>query len=543
MKQCAPSEARNHRRFSIAEWPRSLWFVGLLYALVLALLALPISSVLVPPLIDYPNHLARMHVLADYSTSPELQRNYVVSWKPAPYLAMDAIVPPLTRIMSIYTAGRVFLYICLLQFVLGTAAINAALFRRMSPWPAVSALFAYSLVFDRGYANYLFGIGAWLLAFAGWIALSRHGVLWRLLCGSVLSLAVYFSHFFAFTGYILCVGAYELGLWLNVRDRKPGVLLARGAIAFCPFIVPLILFAHVSHGQSGGLTWYGTPDVKIIALLSPVLFLSASFNITILELWLFFNLAVLLLIPSQRGRWGRVAVSAPMRVPLLLLAILAIAMPNILGGVWEADIRLPVVFLFLLIASCAWQEVPTMAVTLASGCLVLLLAIKMGGIVLAWKPIDRQYNDFRAALPAIPRGARTIAFWDDGKIDSPPRADLPYVYWHMPALAIIERDVYLPFLFKNPMMPVQSAPARRGIDTQSGRPIELHELLEAADPVSGTSKLGNLSPLGERNYWAGWPRTFDYAIEETFGERPNPPPELEFVAGGQFFNFYRIIQR
>ena len=45
----------------------------------------------------------------------------------------------------------------------------------------------------------------------------------------------------------------------------------------------------------------------------------------------------------------------------------------------------------------------------------------------------------------------------------------------VPVLAIFERDVYLPFLFKNPMMPVQSAPARRGIDTQSGGPIELRQ--------------------------------------------------------------------
>ena len=259
MKQCPPSEASNHRRFSIAEWPRSLWFVGPLYALVLALLALPIFSVLVPPLIDYPNHLARMHVLAEYSTSPELQRNYVVSWKPAPYLAMDVIVPPLiTRIMSIYTAGRVFLYICLLQFVLGTAAINAALFRRMSPWPAVSALFAYSLVFDRGYANYLFGIGAWLLAFAGWITLSRRGVLWRLLCGSVLSLAVYFSHFFAFTGYILCVGAYELGLWLNARDRKPGVCSGTRRDSILPVHRPADSFCACQPWTIGrfNLVWY-----------------------------------------------------------------------------------------------------------------------------------------------------------------------------------------------------------------------------------------------------------------------------------------------
>jgi hypothetical protein len=137
------------------------------YAVVLILLCLPIFSVLVPPLVDYPNHLARMHILSAYADSVALQANYVVSWKLEPYLAMDLIVPQLAHFMSIYTAGRVFLCACLFLFVLGTAAVNAALFRRLSLWPAGSALFAYNLMFSLGFVNYLFGVGVGLFAFAG----------------------------------------------------------------------------------------------------------------------------------------------------------------------------------------------------------------------------------------------------------------------------------------------------------------------------------------------------------------------------------------
>ena len=221
------------------EWTQShqaRWLTLSLYGLVLGLLFLPIFSVVVPPLGDYVNHLARMHILATYAESPALQANYVVSWRLAPYLGMDLIVPQLTRFMSIYTAGRVFLCVCLLLFVLGTAAVHAALFRGFSPWPAGSALFAYSYVFALGFVNYLFGVGIWMLAFAGWIVLSRGAVRWRIAGGSMLSLAVFFSHFFAFFGYALCVGAYELGTWLSARDRNLGALLRRAAAAG---IVPL----------------------------------------------------------------------------------------------------------------------------------------------------------------------------------------------------------------------------------------------------------------------------------------------------------------
>ena len=68
-----------------------------------------------------------------------------------------------------------FLFGCMVLIVGGTAAVHAALYRRLSPWPAVSALFVYSLLLNQGFVNYLLGVGVWLLAFAAWIVLRRMG--------------------------------------------------------------------------------------------------------------------------------------------------------------------------------------------------------------------------------------------------------------------------------------------------------------------------------------------------------------------------------
>ena len=220
---------------SWTETRQGRWCTVALYGLVLGLLAVPIFSVVVPPLGDYANHLARMHILATYANSLALQANYVVAWKLAPYLAMDVIVPQLTHLMSIYTAGRVFLYLCLLLFVVGTAAVHAALFNKLSPWPAASALFAYSYLFCLGFVNHLFGVGIWLLAFAGWIVLSRGPARWRIAGGTVLSLAVFYSYFLAFFGYGLCVGAYELGVGCLLRTKNS----ARCCIAPLSLVVSL----------------------------------------------------------------------------------------------------------------------------------------------------------------------------------------------------------------------------------------------------------------------------------------------------------------
>jgi hypothetical protein len=72
---------------------RRCWLALASYGVVFGLLAVPIMSVVVPPLVDYPNHLARMHILAAYADSPALQANYIIAWKLSPYLAMDLIIP------------------------------------------------------------------------------------------------------------------------------------------------------------------------------------------------------------------------------------------------------------------------------------------------------------------------------------------------------------------------------------------------------------------------------------------------------------------
>jgi hypothetical protein len=508
------------------------WATIALYLVVLGLLAVPIASVVVPPLVDYPNHLARMHILAAYAGSPALQANYVVAWKLSPYLAMDLIIPHLASFMSIYAAGRVFLYLCLLLFVLGTLAVHATLHRRFSPWPAASALFAFSYVTSLGFVNYLFGVGIWLLAFAGWIVLSRGTVRWRIAGGTLLSLAVFFCHFFAFFGYMLCVGAYEFGVWLAIGNRRPFALLRRGIVAFCPFIPPLVIFVIASRGQLGGDTWYGSPSDKFITLFSPVLFQGVPYNLGIL--------VALLYVPFRKGLLGTVHLVAPMGVPLLAVAVAAVAMPNVLAGVWGVDFRLPVVFVFLLIASCSWSGVSPRAAISVTGFMVMLLALNIGMIVWAWRPIGRQFDEFRHALPAIPTGAKVIVFRDETGTDPAMLHQPISIYDHLAALAVIERDAYIPFLFKHAMMPVAAAPALRIIDTAVGNPIELHQLIEGMDPLRGQAMLGTPSNMGMTNYWGNWPQHFDYAVEFSFGARPNLPPLLDRVASGTFFNIYRI---
>ena len=69
------------------------------YLILGALTLSPLLWAAVPPLIDYPDHLARMWVLLHARDIPALASNYIVDWRLLPNLAMDLVVPALAQVM------------------------------------------------------------------------------------------------------------------------------------------------------------------------------------------------------------------------------------------------------------------------------------------------------------------------------------------------------------------------------------------------------------------------------------------------------------
>ncbi len=77
-----------------------------------------------PPLGDYINHLARMHVIATIGRDPNLALFYQVEWQIIPNLMMDLIVPILQRVMNVYLAGQVYTIMGFVLILSGTLALN-----------------------------------------------------------------------------------------------------------------------------------------------------------------------------------------------------------------------------------------------------------------------------------------------------------------------------------------------------------------------------------------------------------------------------------
>ena len=190
------------------------------------LATVPLFSTVLPPLVDYPNHLARMHVLSEGGN-----QFYAVHWEPLPNLAQDLIVPPLARLMPLDLASKLFLVAIFGLMAGGTIWLNRVATGAWRIWPLLAFLLLYNRTFLWGFLNYLFGIGVALAGVALWLTLERECWWLRTLTSSLVALACYLSHIAAFGFYALVIIGIELSpAWGELRARRWPALAGRMAI-------------------------------------------------------------------------------------------------------------------------------------------------------------------------------------------------------------------------------------------------------------------------------------------------------------------------
>src|SRR5262249_31150910 len=80
-----------------------------------------------PPLLDYPNHLARSFILQHWTENPALQHWYRPNWQPIPDLGHDLVMAMLMPFVDLETAGRLLLALIQLTTLGGVFALHRAL--------------------------------------------------------------------------------------------------------------------------------------------------------------------------------------------------------------------------------------------------------------------------------------------------------------------------------------------------------------------------------------------------------------------------------
>ena len=496
----------------------------------------PLLSASVPPLVDYPDHLARMWILVHGSD------NYVVNWHLLPTLAMDLIVPPLAQIMPVEAAGRLFVALTMALLVIATLVLHRVLHGRVGLWPLCSLLFVYNAALYWGFLNFLFGFGVALLGFGGWVASERWQTIKRVAVFSVIASLIFILHLFALGIYGLLVGSYELGNMLANRRWSPKSIVAEAA-KFAQF-GPVVLLWLASLSTSGpSYTYYGGVTAKIYALGAPMAFVP---NVLIGT-----GCSVLMMCLLYIGwRNGALKLSPAMRLPILAMIVAAALMPNALMGSWATDIRLPVALPFVLIASTRLDIRRQRVVGLLAALALVFLGIRVYALTLTWRDADSRFAEFRAVSRVIPRSAPVLIVESDiadkdRHVDGIPLAlsSLEYVHFiHMPSLAVMDRDVFIPYQFTG-WTTIKPALGNAGMFMTQGLPLKPAELVESVSPDGRKRYIQFRNLAGETHYALDWPDKFDYVLWIDFGERRELFPErLKLVASGSFFKFYQILR-
>jgi hypothetical protein len=407
----------------------------LLHLVAFMLTVLPLWQTTAPPLSDYLNHLARMHILHDFDHSAALQQNYRVVWQIVPYYAMEAVVLPLLRVTDIYTAGKIFIVLGLLLTVCGVLWLHLLTFRRIHAPSFLVHPLLYSLNLGWGFVPFVFSIGVMLCLFAGLIALRERSTAIRLLYVTCAATLLFFCHLIALGIFALLVACAS-----TAQDKWFSRSFFRHGLVMLPAFLPAVLL------------WFQVPqppalDPHVIrGWLNPTLIMGLVFDGQV-ALALLVTL-VLALVLGGAALGGILSCTSPViRRSLLVTALVAVCLPERAFDIGLVNLRLPYVFSLLLPAGIGLQATPTVSRTkigMGLGILGALFLMRQLSIAEGLAHCDAKTAEFRQAVRVLPRGTTLTALFNEKAVD-------PCGHWHWPtyinALAVIERDVFTPNLF------------------------------------------------------------------------------------------------
>ncbi len=398
--------------------------VGVLF--LATMLLVPIWIAAFPPLLDYPNHLARAFVLAHLNDAHfSFRQFYRSDWGAYPYLGMDASLAVLGRLFPIETAGRIYLSLCVLAlpaaawFFLSQAQPNSDC---TSLW---ALLLAYNVFFLEGFLNFDLSIAVGLLALGLWLRWLGNPTRERWIAALVAFTGVYFTHLLGFGISGLIVVAYLALSRRSVHDwlwsgalALPGLVfylhssrvgLSTNKIVFHGLDDKLDSLGMILHGYWSWLDW-----ISMLAL-----------GIWILAAWW----------RSVKFRWDYkwVAIAA-------FLFVLFWAIPWMWGEGSDLDIR---VLPFLAVAILATVHVGRRAKKLAVIPL-LLFAAQTVGVTRHFREAQPALAGLARSFDVVPRGALVLPIveGDEDPIERP--------FTHFWAYGVIRRGWFSPYLMDAP---------------------------------------------------------------------------------------------
>lgn len=516
---------------------------ALLVVQVLSFL-IPVALVSVPPLLDYPNHLARYWLLAGGADHPPLSQIYGVDFNLLTNIGLDLVARWLGPWVGAGFLGSTFIALAIVLPCIGMAALNYAIFRRIDWWLLIPGLLVWNQILLAGFLNFNVGLGLAMLFAAADRALAPRMpfVAFVLRLGAGLALGI--LHIFALAFFTALLTGLALGETMDWRKKAlPAVgrivlAIAPALMAFCILLLfsPQLPGAHI-----------GTDSARILADIRRGFegeFSREKMKGSIIALMTYYPasdllaagaVAALVIFLAIRGR---VRVHAGLLIIGLCLVILFALTPMDLAGTGWFDRRFSLMFPMAVLVALHPEVRPRWLTILAIAALALT-TVRTAEVTMVWRNYDKDVAAVHEALAAVTPGSRVMPVFNESPRGfHPPGRYLGTgnpAFWHLPVLAIMWRQAFVPTLFTaRGKQPVFVRPPYDQIAVPEGPLESVHVLID---------------PARENPEWThyidNWREKFDFVLVLN-ADMPDvhgpfaPPPDLQKVADSGFAQLYRV---
>ena len=421
------------------------------FVVLSALLAVPIWLVKYPPLVDYPNHLARAFIL-HHLNDPHYNfaHFYASDWGLNPYFLADALIQVFQRFVGIYVAGRILLTLCILGLPLGVAFF----LHRANPGNEYLALWALAIAYNpnflMGFMSFELSVALCFFVVGVWLDYARTGEdkywIWTLL----LATLCFLTHLGGFGVAAVVIAAHTL--FTSGMGRR----MVRAVLVFVPG--GLFFLNAKFHGWAKRDLDYTSwrLNSKLRGMLVP--FREYTRTLEVLTV-----LAIVVTVWYFLSRRQKLKLQAVwIGICAIILAIHWVV-PNMYGDLAFIDYRFCLFAFLFALAIPAFSGSRTLPITLAM--VVILAHVVQAGRY--FESEQKHLSSIAGDFKVIPRNALVLAYTakSDGAWER--RDDL-----HFWGYGVIERGWITPSIFhQRDVQPIQLRFPMYSDDDQYGKKL------------------------------------------------------------------------
>ena len=281
---------------------------GCVLALLIGVALAPVLLVPIPAMVDYPNHLARMYILAADGTA-NANPHYQVQWALYPNLAMDLVIPQWARLIGVENATRFFLLLGQILIVSGAIALEFAVKGRARLSGFAAVMFLYCLPFTWGFVNFEFALGVALWGIAAMLTIAERSWPLRLATNAAYVIALFAAHFFSLGIYGAVLGLHELWRAWERRASYSETALRLLVLAIpAAAVLAVMAITGGAIGNSGTHWHFGYKPLWLFSIMNGYSLTVSAATAAVLIGWLYVaaKRGVLKFAPAGPYGWRRV---------------------------------------------------------------------------------------------------------------------------------------------------------------------------------------------------------------------------------------------